>query len=1013
MDTSKAYMKQTNKMVDSNGKKKRPNPEIDLTTTLASSERTPHQEMLRRRWIPMAVIASAVLILIIVIVAVSVPISQNPEQVEPIDEHLRVDCHPDPNVNERACRRRGCTWTVATENYSAPSCYYPTSYGYALSGRESATKLILQRLTIANEKDPISTPIEELILTYEFFDDEIVHVKIVDKAQSRYEVPFPLWPNGQPPSSQSSHRLTFNGYNISGKFVFEVVDQQRPLFNSSIGGLVYNEQFLQIATFLSSDRLYGFGENAHQTFRHNLSTFKTWPMFSRDEPPHSATEHRGNLYGVHPFYMTLEEDGKASGVLFWNSNAQEYTTGPGPSLVYRTIGGILDIYIFSGPSPSDVIRQYWSLIGKPTMPTYWSLGFHLCRYGYQNTSVVRNVIDRMRQQEIPHDVQYVDIDYMSENADFTVDPNNFHDLPDLVTKTRRENGLRWVFIVDPAINIARKDYAPLDSAPMKDVFIKWPDERFVPPLNDKYPYSKGTPIMLGTVWPYNNVAFPDFFKPNVSLWWKKLILDFRKTLRFDGLWIDMNEPANFGTNEDPPWYSNDPKLKDIPALNCRKNKIDDPPYQTEAAYLWSSRLSAKTLCMCARQGESGQYLHYNVHSLYGLSETEPTLVAIRQATGNRSFLLSRSTFPSSGRYTGHWLGDNFSEWPDMRASIIGMLEFNMFGIPFVGADICGFNGDTSEELCARWHQLGAFYPFSRNHNGKMTDKGDYQIDQDPTQWDTVQEAARNSLKLRYYYLPYLYTLFYKAHVDGEMVVRPLSFSFPTDNNTYDIDRQFMWGPAMMITPVLEPNVLSVVGYFPDAKWYNIYEDYLNGLPVSPGYQRLRAPLGGPPPVHVRGGYIIPRQRPGLNTNQSREQPFELLVTIDNSNDSSVGYLYWDDGEMIDPSNCSYFFEFTYFVKDNEGSVTFNLTKAPAKEPHCGLRLPELYTVELLGAERPPAKPANVTWDGQPVELSDSNILYNVHLKKLTITKAKLVDWNSMSQGDVKMLQWHFRGYNEL
>ena len=96
-----------------------------------------------------------------------------------------------------------------------------------------------------------------------------------------------------------------------------------------------------------------------------------------------------------------------------------------------------------------------------------------------------------------------------------------------------------------------------------------------------------------------------------------------------------------------------------------------------------------------------------------------------------------------------------------------MLEFNMFGIPYIGADICGFFEDTTEQLCQRWMELGAFYPFARNHNGIGW------APQEPTAWPSVANASRTALNIRYRLLPYLYTLFYHSHQTGSTVVRPL------------------------------------------------------------------------------------------------------------------------------------------------------------------------------------------------------------------------------------------------
>lgn len=198
-------------------------------------------------------------------------------------------------------------------------------------------------------------------------------------------------------------------------------------------------------------------------------------------------------------------------------------------------------------------------------------------------------------------------------------------------------------------------------------------------------------------------------------------------------------------------------------------------------------------------------------------------------------------------------------------------------------------GTQHKTLCQRWSQLGAFYPFSRNHN---TDDG---IPQDPVALGpAVVQSARKSLLVRYSLLPYLYTLFWKAHVDGDTVVRPLFFEFPSDVHTYNIDEQFLWGSALMIVPVLEEDKTDVSAYLPAAVWYDFYT--LAVVPASGAQHTLPAPLDTIP-ILIRGGSVIPTQTPNVTTTESRKNDLELLITLD-EDCRATGSLYWDDGDSL-------------------------------------------------------------------------------------------------------------------
>ncbi|KAG1696102.1 Maltase-glucoamylase, intestinal [Nymphon striatum] len=390
-------------------------------------------------------------------------------------------------------------------------------------------------------------------------------------------------------------------------------------WDTSIGGLTFADQFLQIATKLPTDKIYGFGENTHSKFKHDMN-YVTWPIFARDDFP--GTGER-NLYGVHPFYTCLENDGKSYGVLLMNSNAIDYTMMPAPALTYRTIGGVLDFYIFLGPTPENVIQQYTQmsnilehtvkfhfngpdpifkydlysllnrsedefdvyvgLIGRPMIPPYWALGFQLCKYGYGSLDHLKGAVERTRKHKIPQDIQYADIDYMDEYMDFTYDKKKYKDFPEYIRNSSKSSDLRFIIILDPALISNVSTYMPYNTGSAKDVFIKWP-KKYVP--EEIHNLTGGKNFMLGYVWPKGKSAFPDYFKNDTKTWWINTIVDFHNILPFDGLWIDMNEPTNFGTNQLKSW--NWPKGVEPWTLKCPKNPYDDPPYKPRDAS-WSYR----------------------------------------------------------------------------------------------------------------------------------------------------------------------------------------------------------------------------------------------------------------------------------------------------------------------------------------------------------------------------------------------------------------------------------------
>ena len=743
-------------------------------------------------------------------------------------------------------------------------------------------------------------------------------------------------------------------WNNDPSFSFKVLRQSTgdALFDTTGKKLVFENQFIEFASALPENyNLYGFGEVLHGLRMGNNFTRTFWaadtgdPLdyniygdhpFYLDTRYYAKDETTGDLtYASEP-----TSDGSTKyvayshGVYMRNSHGQEVLMRPS-GLTWRTIGGSIDLYFYAGPTQQQVTKSYQlSTVGLPAMQQYFTFGYHQCRWGYKDWQELQDVVDSMAKFSLPLETIWSDIDYMNQYRDFDNDQVNFGYFEGQKFLSQlHTNGQHYVPIVDSAIYVPNPEtetYPVFDRGTSTNSFLSNPDGS----------------LYIGSVWPGFS-AFPDWLSASLDGggafdWWTNEMSLFYSNVAFDGIWIDMNEVSSFCRGScgsmnvsmnpvHPPFLlpgepgyiiytypegfnltnateaasaeaasasqassystvapSTTPTyLRTTPTPNERN--ILFPPYVINNV---QGALDVHAVSPNATHHNG--FLEYDFHNIWGhqiLNATYNTLLNLFPT--KRPFIIGRSTFPGTGKWAGHWGGDNMSRWAYMYFSIPQALSFSLFGIPLFGVDTCGFSGNSDEELCNRWMQLSAFFPFYRNHNVLSA------IGQEPYQWASVIDASKTAMTIRYSLLPYIYTTFYLAHSTGSTVMRALAWEFPNDPSLASADRQFFFGDSLLITPVLTQGATSVDGVFPGVGDGEVWYDWYNqtAIEVAPGANvTIDAPLGHIP-VYVRGGKILPIQEPGLTTRECRSNSWALLVAAGTGGAAS-GKLYIDDGESL-------------------------------------------------------------------------------------------------------------------
>ena len=611
--------------------------------------------------------------------------------------------------------------------------------------------------------------------------------------------------------------------------------------------------------------VYGLGEMPRGINK------RGWHYITNNTDESHHGEDKLSYYGAHNFLLVRNGlGGDCFGVFVDFPGKVYYDIGytDHDTLRFHTEEPDYDLYILTGKNETAICKAFRKLIGQSYIPPKWAFGFAQSRWGYKTEADIREIAEQYRKNHLPLDMICMDIDYMQNYADFTINKERFPDLKKLSDDLKAE-GIHLVPIIDAGIRIDPDDETCQEGLE-KDYFCKKAD---------------GTPF-VAAVWP-GKAYFSDFLRPEVREWFGEryhVLTD----LGIEGFWNDMNEPALF--------YSPD-RLKTVldkaAALRDKDNIVQEEffPFIGEVMGLMNS---PEDYASFYHEVDGKSIRHDRVHNLYGGNMTRAAGEAFGRLRPNkRTLLYSRSSFIGSHRYGGIWLGDNDSSWGQLLANIQLMPNVQMCGFLYTGSDLCGFAGDTTPDLALRWLEFGIFTPLMRNHAAAGTREQEY------FRFADKMPAFRKMLELRYALLPYLYSEFMKAALEDGSYFRPLSFDYPNDADALNVENQLLLGEGLMVAPVYTQNAVGRHVYLPEPmKMLRLrsVSDY-NEEVLPAGHHYIHCALDEVL-LFIRPGRVVPVAASAESTTQLNETDLTLWSYLPDGTTGSYR-MYTDDGVTTD------------------------------------------------------------------------------------------------------------------
>jgi len=524
------------------------------------------------------------------------------------------------------------------------------------------------------------------------------------------------------------------------------------------------------------------------------------------------------------------------------------------------------------------------------------------------------VDENFEAHNFPYDVLWLDIEHTDGKRYFTWDKTKFPD-PKTMQTSLASRGHKMVTIVDPHIK-RDNNYHVHKDATSRGLYVK----------------NKDGKDFDGWCWPGSS-SYLDFTAPHVREFWADMF-GFDK---YEGstptlyTWNDMNEPSVFNGPE----VSMPKDAKSISGVEHRE---------------W-----------------------HNLYGYYQHMATANGLVKRHEKRNERPFVLTRAYFAGSQRHGAMWTGDNAATWEHLEISTPMLLTQGIAGFPFSGADVGGFFGNPDEDLLVRWYQAATYQPFFRAHAHLETKRREPWLFGEET-----LKLTRRAVLTRYALLPYLYTRFAESARSGLPVMRPLWMHYPADEETVDMDTQFLCGRDILVHPVAKKDARSARVYLPEGLWYDV-----DDLIAQSGgrFVDVSTPLAKMP-VFQRGGSVVPRKRRvRRSSEQMREDPYTLTIALDREG-SAEGDLYMDDERTLDHTRGV--FRRVAFTMSSRAGKGWTFRGATVEG---GAYAPEntIERVEILGVDAKPSAVGVVTDGGRALDFE-----YDASRKVLVVRKPVLL-----------------------